>query len=708
MFDTQLLFKASDPEFCVQAFAEYSARATERYSNLVAAMLEVVDSVVPDDERAMVHSSRAVSESDDVALLVQSIFEKYELRDSYIEGRVKAHDLRTMVTAYAKSIRSYVEGVSDTVVTTFEVPNLNAYTGEVITLADGTVETTIYTTTEFMDMLKANLHSVTCTAAASAAYAQETTADRLAVFENSLSKYFTDAKEDISSSAYLLKEKLSSSSGPYDFLSDLLQTSGIVDRAEVADVQSGETLDLSLNDFSAYTGATPAAALDFSAAQSVATKVVKTGAAILGGLATAIAKGVKSLWKKTKTYVTQVTTNPDDLQTINENGFGTVEGFYYDGKNENVYSEIPEEDIPWITTQDKVYIIEQRGRSWQPNWSVGSWVSYKLLSCEFCCRQDVGPATFRPTVQRLQLDDTHDRIYWRLDLANSRFLIKPRVFNPSKFLAALDHSKGQIGPLLDQLQALGPSLYNLTGLSEADKYLGLLYSNLLTVTIGDLCFEGFKRELDLNAHLILGYNAIPRTYTSPVTNLDWLNGFAGRQDEVHGLELPLPVQIPNPYPYSLTERTCMGFVSLIFASQLIEESRPTETAPFIPYSANHIAWNEPSHRICTDSENQARFTKFLTTAVVVAVVAVTAAAVMLKVKRLARNSYFKRLATVQQTNKKLASGQTLTASDQRRYLRAQRKLSASTILSKGLTAGTSTSSETTGIDADGIVRLIRG
>lgn len=685
--------KFSDAEFRVKAFSEFCDRAVERYTNLMN-MISALPDYIDGDGDDLVSPETAVQRAlSDFGVYGEAVC---PLSEGY-------HSTYQVALYIAESV--YDEMNVDSLPTKGfgdprELPSfsLSGLTSSPVLTTPGAV----------VDSIKTNLHSIVATQAACRAFVNKTSngVDFLVSFENTLKDVFTDPAADLSSTANYLKNTLISITDPDQFLSTIISASGIEDEAD----SDNEQYNPSMSEMAKYTGSSPSCALDFSSATNAIVSTAKVAAKAVKGFLKGIFNIGKKIFSKIVEEVREVTVDPDDLKVIDKDGFSTVDGFYIHVKDDG--PEYAEPDTWHFHLENPYWVNSEAIPSFKAitdicNRKANKWFAFKTLFSEIMIRWK------EDAVQGLLKEDAVncDVAYFP---AKIELLIKPRVLNVSVLESAAkaewksdggsgvvwDYLKGDyVEAFLDNLQLAGGTLYDVADKTERERFLGTVYAVALTL---DLIESSNKQLTRGDAYpIIFPSQAALSRIPEQITNKDWINLFSGWNQQTQTYEGLKGIPLRTYLGVTTNVWTLFGdFVSLIAWSLTYEELSGDTSGPlFVPYSNNHTSWNPPSYRIATDAENKEAFNTFFTTAITIIVAVAIAGTAIFLTKRRARNLFWKRQQRVLSTNAKLASGQPLTRSEKRKYMKAQRKLSVGNSISKGLTSGTSSSAESTTVDS---------
>jgi len=124
-------------------------------------------------------------------------------------------------------------------------------------------------------------------------------------------------------------------------------------------------------------------------------------------------------------------------------------------------------------------------------------------------------------------------------------------------------------------------------------------------------------------------------------------------------------------------------LGLLFLNCLDRTVNPYTWA-FIPYRFGTESWSPCTYKVKTDSQNLAVAENIITTAVIVLIVAAVAISAVVLIKKLSRALYFKKLQRTSALDSAMWDGKILTPAEQKQYVRYNRKLNKSKMLSSGL------------------------
>lgn len=542
---------------------------------------------------------------------------------------------------------------------------------------------------DLVNQVKGNYQASVATAAALWASASESVSDRLQVFTNKFNTYFDDTSLDGSNIAIMMKNKLMEPEfSASSMISWLSAATGVDSRTQDDDAEDK-------SDIRKFTGCNPIATLDFSVAGNIAATTGKVIVKAVAGIFKLIKTGVQWVGKK----IHQVAVDPVDLKLINAVGNNTIDGWSIDERDQY--------DMLTLTSDETIVLDNLLGKWFKFDTIFGEI----LLSIESYRVQDAATNKYSITgVSKIKLKPVSpEAVAWSDGITGyNLFSIlendKSFVWNvtsatPTMLLSSISNIKnyGDWRPkVTNDNEAYMYHCYKVSA------HMILLYIlSLWRVVMGkgdEALPSGFWDSGKIirvpsvtNADFVQIASGWNMSTTNPL--FKWSNIANGFNDQ-------------NSSKGSLT-----WYLMPMLCNQQLGKFRNPLNYVYLPYLKDVETFPAPTYTIKTDEENSSVFSKFMTVVIAVVIVAAVAVSAAVVASKIARSRFWKRTSFVGQCDSKLWAGQPLTKAEKKKYIKYQRKLNASSILTKGLKTSDVSSIPDMSIvnpDTQTLIQLIKG
>ena len=730
--DNTLLINLSDLEFRLKAFTEYCEHRQKNYQEIMAQLSSDLSSIPDDGDEGVIPSLPEGSFNDESSILLNG-------------GYIKLGDLRQrMFSAFSNYVVNGVPLENES-----SLVNLKDAAGKVV----GS-----YSPTSILDQVREGLHSITCLVAANKAVASNSVSEAITVYRDEIQSQFSNAYSDISNTGAMMKNLLEKTTGN---LSEYF--SNLDAMMNLPALAADNSTEVPMNDsFSEFCGASPASALcsDLKKTGEVVSSVVNVGAKVVGGIVAGIFSLGKALFRKAVDYVHETLVDPKDLKLEKSGLAYSIDGFCYQGSFTERFS------LFTGSTSDAVYsaLLAYKGK----------WLAYDSKLGSLLVRiTDIAKDASPSGVGAYYI--TYDCKARPKSADVHNFIVNTLIPN-SKFTGGLD-STGQADSTKPFLAGHGVSWYYLDFSTQNPTNFNTVYSLLNELAGSTITYlDDSASEFDLLRSfleswqlfkLMLFMNTSSNTNTSLVSDpvfccvdreqnlLTYLDGSVKNRDFVtvasgyaynkNGVSVGSDNNqwINSQTNSTMNDRICFyildsgpqylaadtsslhnpswglkgasaDWISGFLFHVYDELQHPIDYA-FFPFTND--TWDLPSCKwiITSDETNRKAASTFVIaaiTVVVVAAVAITASVLVKKISNVLTKRASERKSVLDQ---KMWNGERLTNKEWKQYKRASRKLSASSLINKGLQETTSGAADaaqnmmsSTSASISDIIPLIKG
>jgi len=674
--------KYSTREIVARAYKEYTAAISEAYSRLVDMTQLAVTEVESD------------SNVNDVVLNIINQYAEYgytpDTMVSLNEGQVRLADFLATLATSSKLDLEAIDSESDAreYDAAIQLPRINE-------------ESFTTTVNDVLQQLNASYHSLVVENAIANCYdAGKTIAERITILRDTVSEKFKSAYTDVSNTLNQGVNKIKSGLDIVGYLEDKLKTSGI-------DAGADDGTKISESDDVHYTGASPATGYCWYSAGNVLISAGQKAVQVACNVVKTTFKGLFNLGKKVFSWATsklkEILIDPKDFKEINgESGNHTFNGFY---KLETMNVAPDDYLYPYIIngplhcdfiTSEIIIQCEEGTNPSKPYNDITTGFT-RVLKHKENVDLDVSEGLLTGINNALSSNYdtlleaasdifTGDDILSRLNnyrmhnmTATVNILIKFKPINPAVIEGLVDGGSGHglgymyltkdLIPCFDRLVDCN-NMYLDVSSTEADFYKGMALGVCLTkLLIDSLELESRGYDIsdpDDNGYAVYLPYAIDdiMTYikTDLITNSDFID------------------LITQGKIFVDTDLARTGYVQLDVAINLFyilnnifkeKELHPFDYG-FWPYSRNMTSWFDSSFEVIPDEVNQARFDNFVTTAVIVAVVATIGIVTLVKLKKHANRVLATAMGAEWDVTEKAQKG-ILTDADIKKWKKLKRK-----------------------------------
>lgn len=671
MLTNSIIQSLCEPQFALRSLSDYAERRASVYASLISALSDAIDAE-PEDPVSLA--------DDDLPFNVDS--ELYVGDGCYLPFS----ELRSQIVS---KVNAYCDGD--------EILNFDI-TGS------GDVTTTI---SSAMQRLKDDLYSVKCMAGACAAAAKDNFADRTLYFKSYLEDTFNSNYQAATATLASYRELLSNATDAGSFMEAISNFMSVPDQVEATD-SSDVAMIIEASDASQFTGASPAGPLNFSNAGKAIATTLKVGAAVVGGVFAGVGKIAGKAFRWITSSLNKIAVNPDDMELANENGEPIFQNFRGCWK----YSGVARFGLPFADIQAAfpgVTPSALRSAMADGVEVINEWVQYRTY----------GGIYFAHLTDISNVPNVHAGLQTDFNVGCDQLVFLPYCLDmaglstiPEAILTSADPN--EINAWLNNFK--NSDKYANKRTSENNKMLGLFFAyELDNMCLSCAYNETTHRHLDYIIRYSYSDSAsnkrryVTRMWIPPqewfnsseYTNANFFNvatGFTAdnafqRSFDATDIARNAPnydstlTYVCEPMNFQIRFDLLIRFYLLSKLDQLVD---PLNFS-WMPYTSGTASVPDGKWTIRTDDMNRDAFNTFMTTAIIIAVVAVTAIVAGVAVKKISRRLFFKRTATVGRLDNKMWNGGTLTKKEQRQYLRAKRKLNAGSLLNGGLNDGNSSS-----------------